>query len=379
MAREYKDHFTLDGRVPVLPGVTKAKATHMKGLIEKTKQGDRIAAATLVEAVTTSDALFNFAHIVNVNFLPQYDEAPRTWSEIANVRQVTDFRPAVLYGLDPEWGDGVLGSGEPRHISPVVPEGTPYPYATFAGEEYAAGGVRKRGFKTGLTWEALINDAVAFVQQLPQNMLQVALDTEEYEVYSALIALTPVGSQLQQGTNVDGVTVPANSRLSRSAIAQAITQLKNREVNGRRIQVNGGFNLIVAVGQKEVAEFYINNLRLSEVQDGALTLSVNGYNPLAGITVVESEYVTGTNWYLIPKKGTTRRPVLELGKLTGHEAPELRISNVTGTYVGGGTVSPYEGSFDTDQIDFRVRQVLRGLNWSSDHIVWSTGVADPTP
>lgn len=373
MAREYKDKFTLDGRVPVLPGVSKAKVEHMKGLIDGTRRGNRVAAATLVEAVTTSDALFNFAHIVNVGFLPQYDEAPRTWSEIANIRTVTDFRPAVLYGLDPEWGNGVLGDGDPRHVSPVVPEGSPYPYATFAGEEYTAGGVQKRGFKTGLTWEAFVNDAVSFVQQLPTLMLQVALDTEEYEVYSALIALTTSASQLAAGTNVDGTTTLINAPLSRPAIAQAITQLRNREVNGRKIQVNGGFNLLVAVGQKEVAEFYINNLTVSDITDGSLTLNVTGYNPLAGITVIESEYVTGTNWYLLPKKGTTRRPVLELGKLTGQESPELRISNVTGTYVGGGAVSPYEGSFDTDQIDFRLRQVLKGLNWSPDHIVWSKG------
>src|SRR4030095_15184324 len=76
---------------------------------------------------------------------------------------------------------------------------------------------------------------------------------------------------------------------------------------------------------------------------------------LSSITVIESQYVTGTNWYLIPKPGTVRRPVLALGRLRGNETPELRVNNLTGNYVGGASVPPFEGSFDNDTIDMRLR------------------------
>jgi len=370
---DYKDLFTLDGRVKPVAGVSKKKVEFLQGLVEQSLRGSRSAAGTLVEAVTTSDAAFNLAHLVNVNFLPQYDEAPRTWNEIAGTRPVSDFRPAVLYGMQGEWVDGVLGAGTPMHIAPVIPEGTAYPESTLAGEESLQGGIQKRGFKTSFTFEAFINDAIGWLQALPGEMLTVALDTEEYEVYTALTGSVGAGQQLAAGTNPDGTAINANSVLTRAALIQALTQLSSRLVNGRVVRYSGGFNLIVPVGQRLNAEFIINTLSLETLTDGPLTFSVNGYNPLSAITVIETEYVTGTQWYVLPKKGTTRRPVLERLQLIGHETPELRVNNLTGSYVGGASVSPFEGSFDADEASFRIRLLGRGINWSPDSVIYSLG------
>lgn len=378
----YKDALTLDGRLPLGAGVTRTKVLAIKELVEKTKRGNRLAAGTLVEAMTTSDAVFNFAHLVNLNVLPQFDEAPRTWTTIAGRRGLSDFRPAVLYSLFPQWdaNNGTLGDGSPRHISPVVPEGVAYPYANLRGEEYESGGIAKRGFKVGLTWEALVNDAVGFVNALPGEILNVALDTEEYEVYNALISGVGSGQQLAaQAAPVGGTAaVLANNVLSRDALLAALEQFAARTVNGRRIVNTSGWNLVVPVGKGLGANFILNQT-LGQINTNPaagtqeFVFQVNGDNPLSGISVVESEYVTGTAWYLLPKVGGFRRPVLELGTLIGNEAPELRINNATGNYVGGGVVSPFEGSFSNDSIDFRVRQVIKGLNWTPDAIVWSEG------
>lgn len=377
---DYKDNFTLDGRVKPTAGVTKSKVEALRGLVESALRGNRIAAGTLVEAITTSDAAFSLAHLVNVNFLPQYDAAPRTWTEIAGVRGVSDFRPAVLYGMAGEWEDGVLGDGTPAHIAPVIPEGTVYPESTLSGEESQSGGIQKRGFRTSFTFEAFVNDAIGFLRALPDEMLRVALDTEEYEVYSALIGGATAAQQLDGGTIPDGTVVPANSVLSRAALIQAIIELSTRKVNGRTVQYNGGFNLIVAPGQALFADFIINTLSLAEIQEGTKTFTVNGYNPLTNLKVIESEYVTGSAWYLLPKKGTTRRPGLERLQLIGHESPELRVQGLTGTYVGGGAVSPFEGSFEADEAQYRLRLFGRGVNWSPDSVIWSTGTAPvPTP
>lgn len=371
----YKDGLTLDGRLPLGPGVTRAKVAAMKELVEGTIRGNRIASGTLKESVTTSDALFNFLHVVNLNTFPKFDEAPRTWTQIATRRGLTDFRPAVFYSLDRKWADGTLGNGEPRHISPVVPEGTPYPYATLRGESYEGNALVKRGFKVGLTWEAMVNDTVGFVRDLPGEILRVALDTEEYEVYNALIAGVGSTQALQAGTNPDGTAVVANNALTRAALIAAISQLGQRKIDDRQVVINGGYNLIVAPGQRINAEFQINNMLLVDTKVGSdpvQTFSNAGYNPLTSITVIESEYVTGAAWYLVPKTGQ-RRPILELGALIGQETPELRVNNAQGTYLGGSAISPFEGSFDNDAIDMRVRQVIKGLNWTPDMIVWSSG------
>lgn len=366
---------TLGGRLTVPAGVNIQKLAYMKDLYEGTVRGNRMKAGELVESMTTSDAVFNFAHLVNLSTFPKFDEAPRTWTQIASRRTLSDFRPAVLYSLDSEWNNGTLGDGDPRHISPIVPEGIEYPYATLRGESYEGNSLVKRGFKVGLTWEALINDAVGFVRALPDEILRVALDTEEYEVYNALIAGVGADEQLEAATNPDGSTVLDNDVLTRAALIAAIAQLGQREVGGRKVVISGGYNLIVAPGQRANAEFQINNQILTGTETGtnpALSFSVGGYNPLSGITVIESEYVTGSAWYLVPKPGQ-RRPVLELATLVGNEGPELRVNNATGSYLGGGNVGPFEGSFHNDTVDFRVRQVLAGLNWTKSLIVWSDG------
>jgi hypothetical protein len=372
MASEFKDWFTLDGRLTPPAGVTKRKVEAVRELVEKALRGNRIAAGTLQEAITTSDASLNLAYLVNLNVLPQYDEAPRVWNQIAGTRPVSDFRKAVLYSLSGSWEDGVLGDGDPRHIAPVVPEGAPYPYSVMAGEESASAGVQKRGFKTAFTFEAFINDAIGFLRNLPSEMLQVALDTEEYEVFTALISGVGSTQQLDAATNPDGTTVVANAPLSREALIAAKYQVAQREVNGRKIQVTGGWKLVVPVGRGIYADFILNQT-LATIQDGSLAFTAPGYNPLSDITVLESEYVTGTNWYLVPVPGATRRPVLERLQLIGHEAPELRVQNLTGSYVGGGAVSPFEGDFDTDSAEFRIRLIGNGTLWTADAIVWSDG------
>lgn len=376
---DYKNWFTLDGRVAPPAGVTEAKTRAVKELVERATRGNRAAAGTLVEAVTTSDAAFNLAHLVNLNFIPQYDAAPRTWTQIAGTRPVSDFRPAVLYSLAGQWSDGVLGDGDPAHVAPVVPEGTAYPESVLSGEESSSGGVVKRGFKTSFTFEAFINDAVGWLRALPGEMLNTSLDTEEFEVYSALQASLDATNNLDAGTTVPtGGVVPINAPLSRDALLAAIIQLTSRTINGRMVTVTGGYNLIVASGQAVYANFLLNQtLAALNTNPAAGTLEyvyqINGADPLAGITVIESPYFTAPVWALVPKVGATRRPILERLQLIGHETPELRVANFTGSYVGGGQVSPFEGSFDADEASYRLRLIGKGVNWTKAAVIWSAG------
>jgi len=378
---EYKDKFTLDGRLRPGPSVTKAKVAKVRELYTAGIYGDRIAEATFMETITTSDALFNAAYFANLQVLPQFDAAPRNWSAIAGIREVPDFKPVVLRGLFGEW-EGLqregtvtgVGFNNPEGVLPVVAEGAPYPYAVLGDTEAAYGQLVKRGFKVGWTWEARINDrGTEFFSQIPGQMLDAALETEEWSVWSALINGTPAGSQLDGGTTYTGAVVLPNATISRDALVQAIYELSQREVNGRKVQVSGGYNLIVPTGTGDAVRFLLNQ-QLFEVTDGSFQLTASFLQDgVASTTVIESEYVTGTNWYLLPKPGAVKRPVLELGRLRGYTSPELRVHNVTGNYVGGGAVAPFEGSFDNDTIDLRIRYPLAGILWDATYVVWSQG------
>lgn len=384
---EYTDKFTADGRLnPRNFGpVTKIKVKAIRELFNAGMRGDRVAAAKFAESISTSDAIFSAAYITNLQVLDQFDKAPRTWSQIAGVRELPDFRPAVLTGLfggfeglERQGADAGNGQENPAGIPPVVAEAESYPYATIGSVEASYGRLKKRGFKVGWSWEAQVNDAIDFFAQIPGEMIQTALDAEEWEVYQALLS-TGTARQLAAvtaGNAYDGVAVAINSPLSKGALVAAVQQIAARTVNGRNIQVNGGYNLIVPIGRGLGAQIILSGQIIQQVPASGGYLSAISdptQNLLNTITVVESQFVTGTNWYLLPAPGAVRRPVLELGRLRGNAAPELRVDNATGNYNGGASISPFEGNFSHDTVDLRLRYALTGVLWSDAYILWSKG------
>lgn len=374
---------TMGGRLRPSRWVNARKVQEVANLLGKARRGDFVAEAKLMEALTTTEAPFSLATLANIQFLPNYDEAPRKWKEIAGVRQVRDFRPAALHSISRSWsndpgGDepsGIVGGepGDANYGAPTIPEGTPYPYAYISGEYAEGASVTKKGFKTDWTLEARINDGLSSLDRLPDEMLQVALDTEEDEVFGALV--TQGKSKTLAGGLVPGnFTVPANAPLSWEALARAVIELSQRTIGGRKIGAStNGYNLIVPVGAKIFVD-YILNKSLVEEQNGLLTFSVNDGAPLSAISVVESEYLSGNEWFMLPKVGGTRRPVLERLVLRGYETPELMVENLAGQYIGGGAVSPWEGDFDADVITLKLRQFGGGVLWDSgESVMYSTG------
>ena len=383
MAKKYKNTFTLDGRLKPGAFVTEAKVRKVKDLFERHLSGDRVASATLQEALTTSDAIFSFAYLTNANFIPEYDEAPRTWTQVAGTRTADNLKPLTLYSLTFNWTDGDGDSGVVknvggRNVAPVVPEGTAYPYAYIAGQTSQGAGAVKRGFKTDWTLESRINDGLGAIENLGPEMLKVSLDTEEADVYGALTTQVGAGSALAGGTVPTGATVPANAPFSRDALIRALIEAAEREINGRKVGTASGYNLVVPVGQALYVNFVLNTAlgQIREV-DGSDTFvySVNGYNPLAGVSVVESEFVTGSEWYLVPKPGSLRRPVLERVTVRGFETPTLLVEANGGQVVSGSTSSVSEfASFTSDVITLKLRQFGGGVVWDGGAaIVYSDG------
>ena len=383
MAKKYKNTFTLDGRLKPGAFVTEAKVRKVKDLLERHLSGDRVASATLQEALTTSDAIFSFAYLTNANFIPDYDEAPRTWTQVAGTRTADNLKPLTLYSLTFNWTDGDGDSGVVenvggRNVAPVVPEGTAYPYAYIAGQTSQGAGAVKRGFKTDWTLESRINDGLGAIENLGPEMLKVSLDTEEADVYGALTTQVGAGSALAGGTVPTGATVPANAPFSRDALIRALIEAAEREINGRKVGTASGYNLVVPVGQALYVNFVLNTAlgQIREV-DGSDTFvySVNGYNPLAGVSVVESEFVTGSEWYLVPKPGSLRRPVLERVTVRGFENPTLLVEANGGQVVSGSTSSVSEfASFTSDVITLKLRQFGGGVVWDGGAaIVYSNG------
>lgn len=365
---EYKDQFTLDGRIrPANHLVTRTKVSEADKLLQAAFRGDRISAGKLAEVHSTSDLKFNIAHLITSVALPQFDEAERTWNQVAGTRVVPDFGPVRLQSIFGELtGAGVHENGG----LPVVPEAAPYPYVTVTGQEAFYAKLSKLGAKFGFTWESSVNDIVGFFEAIPGELVQLALDTEEREVYEALVNGTT--NELASQTLPDGTVTDANAAISPEAIWAAILQLQNTIVNGRKVGRANGYNVVVPAGTGDFVNYALNRTIL-QVVDGSIVYGPGDRSALNNVTVVETTFLTGTNWIVLPKPGAIRRPVLELLRLRGYEAPELRVHGDTGSYVGGSAVSPFEGNFDADVIDYRIRYVAGGVMWSSVYSVKSDG------
>lgn len=374
MAKEYTDQYTLDGRITPDPRVSSVKVEAAANLLRDALHGDRIAAGKLAEVHTTSDLPFAMAHLITTELIPQFDEAERTWDQIADTRTVRDFSPVKLQSLITNVdGAGVHANGG----LPVVPEGALYPYVTISGQESFYSKLQKMGTKFGKTWESGVNDIEGFYEQIPGELLALALDTEEREVYEALNSAT---TAIAGGTLPDGTVVTINPTLTPSAIWQAIRELENKTVNGRKVgRSRTGYNVVVETGMKDFIDWKLSQQILSIQQgtgNGTILLDAGDRTALNGVTVIESPFVAAGDWFVLPKKGGVRRPVLELLRLRGYEAPELRANGNTGVYVGSSAVVPFnQGSWDNDTIDYRIRYVCGGTLWSNTYVVRSNSTA----
>lgn len=366
----FKDSFTLDGRLKPQLGVNRREVAKVKGLFERALQGDIVADAMLREMVTSGSASLSLAHIVNVNLIPQLDKLERSVTPIvgSGARTTPDFRPVVLQSLFGNLtGPGIGANGE----AAVVPEGTPYPKVSISGKESFYTNLAKRGVSFDFTWEARVNDTVGFFADMPGELLTLTDTTEYAEVFDALDQAVDA---LPSVTLPDGTVVPANAPLSPNAIFAAVLALAERSINGNKIGTLSGYNVLVPVGRKPYIEYQLKQwMNIISVQDGAITFGAPDTSVLSTVEVIETPRLTGLNWKLLPKPGATRRPVLELLRLRGYETPELRVKADAGMYLGGGAVPALEGSFEADTIEYRYRYVVGGVLWDDTWVVVSTG------
>lgn len=337
------------------------------------------------EAIHTTgdDFIFAFAQIAAFNIQNEWEAATRTWSDAIETETVSSFESPRTYSINPVtegFARPATEPNKPNHVVPLVGEGSPYPHFVFSGETAAAGSIHKAGGRYDLTFEKIVGDVAGIVPLIPRLITESLLEREEYDAWQGLVNFIDVpANHLQAGTSLTGDQVVADAPLSRAALAVALRQAQNVEIDGHKVSVSG-YNLIVPTGAGDDAKFLLNTLTLTGVneQDGLTTnlYSVNGYNPLGKIVgVVETDYLSGTQWALIPAKGAIRgnKKFYTLGQLAGHIGPEIRLQNVTGQYLGGGSVSPFEGSFETDSAAFRGRIIDGGLGWNSEYAVISDG------
>ena len=374
-------------------GLTDAKLIAADQIIEGVARGDHNSIAQFKrsfgcqfgEAIHTTgdDFIFAFAQLTAMNVVDEWEAAERTWEEAIEVEETTSFKAPKFYSINPVTEGFARPQSEPNkpaHIVPIVPEGQPYPHFLFEGELAKSGGLHKAGGEYGLTFEKIVDDVAGIVPLIPKLITESLLEREEYDAWMGLITHMWVSANhLQGGVTIDGRAVATDAPLSREALMAAVEQGENREViPGRKVQVTS-WRLIVPRGAGIRANYFLNQINegVIETTDGLVVrATTSAYNPLQKIAgYTETDYLTGSQWALIPNKGAIRgtRQFYKYGRLRGHVGPEIRVENATGQYLGGGQVPPFEGSFKTDSAAFRGRVIGGGLGWDNQFAVVSDG------
>lgn len=344
------------------------------------------------EAIHTTgdDFAFAFGQLTAFAVANQWEAAERTWTRAIGTLETSSFNAPKTYGITPVTEGFARPQSEPdkpAHIVPLVPEGSPYPHFKFSGQVAAAGQIHKAGGQYDLTFEEIINDVAGLVPMIPQLITESLLEREEYDAWSGLIEfIDQPTNHLQAGTTLTGAAVPADAPLSFESLSLAIQQAQTRQIGGRTVR-SLRYNLIVPQGQAVAAGYVLNGITQTGFSqtDGAVDSDFRlNFNPFAAIAgIVETEYLTGTQWGIIPVVGavpaTSQNPFYYLGRLRGHIGPEIRVQNLTGQYLGGGNVPPFEGSFATDSASFRGRVIDGGLGWEDSYAVISDGDGVLTP
>ncbi|VXC44381.1 phage major capsid protein [Nocardioides sp. AX2bis] len=311
----------------------------------------------LAEAFTTSDfKLAAFAEL-DQELQSQYEALPSTWDQYTDTTTVRDFRPKRLKSR----GRATVGLAR-------VPEHTEYPADDQRYFSEYAISVAKYGRRKAITWEAWINnEAVQELEDMPAELSEQARETEMIAAVSNLLLVDPKTNEASDVNTTFFKTAngnaPTSLPLTRDNLKAVLDGMAVRKDPGTKRSI--ARPEVVVVIPKALESQMTSILRPIEVRrtvDGVETIEGNEFSALSYVVEPMLDFVNkntkaATTWFVVPKPGSAR-PALWTAKLAGHETPDLRVKADGGQRVGGGDVSPLEGSFEVDDIQYRCRHIV---------------------
>jgi hypothetical protein len=332
-------------------------ATHMSkvaalaGLMADVVKG-RKRASLLQEAMTTSDFPYLFGDILDRQLYASYAEAPATWRAFTKVSTVNDFRSVRRIRVT--GAEGQLAE---------VKEQAEYPLAALDEERYTYS-VKKFGRRMAFSWEAIINDDLGALQDIPNRMGKAARRTESRFVSDLYLDANGPDATFYSSGHANIVT--SNPTLTIGGLQTAFTVLAAQRDADNEPIVLDMVKLVVPPALEVTARNILNGTQLFVGSTGdnqlitanwmqsRVQLVVDPYIPV----IVTTGSVGNTMWALFadPNQGP---PAIEVGFLRGHETPEVFVKAPNATKVGGG-VDPLNGDFDTDSVEYKLRHVMGG-------------------
>lgn len=329
--------------------------------------GDLRAAVQVREALSTSDLFVSATgDVLDRELLARYSAITPEWQGFASRTLVRNFKPKKLIDI--------LGG---RSVLERVPELTAYPGAEYDTREYSIA-VAKFGRQFGFSWEAMVNDDLDELMQIPDAFSQAAAITES-QIALEQIANTSTGApntaffKDYTGDAIPGPnTTPVAAVLNQANLQTAIETIRQRKDHEGNLVPAGPLILVVGPAQEFTAKAILN---ATEIRDTSGSRTVVRPNDLRGaVELVVLNSLPGLAWFVLPKPNTGRIAVA-VAFLRGFETPDIRRKANAGERVGGGAVDPSDGDFDDDSVRYRVRHVTGGASVDPMHTYAGTGSA----
>ncbi|MDH3379009.1 MAG: Mu-like prophage major head subunit gpT family protein [Gammaproteobacteria bacterium] len=219
----------------------------------------------------------------------------------------------------------------------IVAESGPYTAIATPTDEEATYAVNKRGNTETLTWEAIRNDDIAFISQIPIRLGRAAQQTLHEFVFDFFRTNPTIYDATAYFTVGHGNLLTAAFSQTQYMVVRQAMRAQTELDSGKPLSILP--NILMGPADLEDAMFdaFTRNLR----NDDNLALSVKP-------TILILDYWTDANdWVVL--SGPTRNPGIEIGFLDGEE-PRIFVQD-----------SPTVGSwFDTDERTFKIQHVYGG-------------------
>lgn len=315
----------------------------------------------LSEAVSTSDFPYLLGQVLDRQVLASYKAVLPLWKAYTKVSSVADFRDVYRHKIQ-----GTLDTE-----LDLVPQQTEYPEAMISEARYSYH-VDKYGRRFGIGWEALVNDAMGAFSDVVSKFSLAAVRTEAIYVTRLFADSSGPNTNLFGApiSDVDGQDVTNLGALALDITNLGVTlklMAQQTDLNGHPISVRG-VHLVVPPALEITARQILTSalVAYTESAGGALTtLPTANVLPQMGLTLhvdpllpVVDTTSADTTWYVFaePSQGAA----MEVAYLRGHETPEICMRAPNKVSPGGGSLSPLSGSFDSDEMEYRVRIVFGG-------------------
>jgi hypothetical protein len=353
--------------------------TNKKGMSSNTR------AYLMHEAESTADFPYLFGTVLERSLYAQYKAITPDWRDYIKTGTQNDFRP--------QWVLGVYGlQGQLQQVSLRAE----YPQDGNLADGKVQIILAKYGRQFGLAWEAVINDDLGAFSDISERLSKAAVRTE-YKYATQLYAAAAGGGNTSlfgtalahpiDGALINNKNTGAGSAFSITTLGSVASQMRRfTDPDGEPVMFDG-FELVVPPALEIPMLQALNPANI--IQSGgdstagvkAQIRSSSNTIPMLNITGHVNPYLPivdttngNTGWYLFASlAGTNGGYAARINFLRGHETPELCMRNPNKLTLGGASMSPLEGDFESDSINWRLRHVFGGTVVDPRYAVFNAG------